>query len=261
MREFFDHQAAKFERRAGLPEIYCREIATAVLKVAGARTRDLLLELGPGTGQIGRFFASAVRYLGIDLSKEMLREFRARAGEETKGLLVRADAQGTWPVADASVRVVFSSRAAHLLDEEHVAREFFRVAEDRTAMLIIGRVRREQSSMRATLAREMNSRLQERGFEGRGGERRNRRLFDACRERGAEPLDACEVARWTVRASPQGSLDSWRSLVSLGGVAVPAPVHEEILRELEAWATREFGSLNREFEEEESYTLHTLRCG
>jgi hypothetical protein len=68
------------------------------------------------------------------------------------------------------------------------------------------------------------------------------------------------VARWTTTASPQWSLDSWRSLVSLGGVNVPAHVRDEILLELEGWAKKEFGSLDREFESEETYVLYPLRC-
>lgn len=259
--EFFDHQAASFERRAGLPESYCSEIARAVIEIGEAGAGDLVVELGPGTGQIGRWFDAGVRYVGLDLSIEMLREFRARLGDGHVGkALVRADAQGSWPIADASARVVFGSRAVHLLDQEHVARELFRVAARDGAMLIVGRVRREPQSIRARMSREMNERLRERGFEGRGGERQNRKLFEACSRRGAKILEPVTVARWTVSASPQVSLDSWRSLVSLGGINVPSEVRDEILKELEGWACKEFGALDREFESEETYVLYPLRC-
>ncbi|HEV7844570.1 MAG TPA: class I SAM-dependent methyltransferase [Pyrinomonadaceae bacterium] len=259
--EFFDHQAATFERRAGLPEIYCREIARAVIEIGEAGAGDLVVELGPGTGQIGRWFGAGVRYVGLDLSVGMLREFRARLGDEqVERVLVRSDAQGNWPIADASAHVVFSSRAIHLLDQEHVAREMFRVAAREGAMLIIGRVRREPQSMRARMAREMNERLRARGFEGRGGERQNRKLFEACSRHGAKILEPVTVARWTVSTSPQVSLDSWRSLVSLGGINVPSKVRDEILTELEGWARKEVGALNREFESEETYLLYPLRC-
>jgi len=257
VREFFDHQAATFERRAGLPEEYCREIALAVLKMGDAGAQDLLVELGAGTGQIGRWFTERVRYVGLDLSRAMLREFRAHSGGDARaGMLVRADAQVGWPIADGSARIVFASRAVHLLDEEHVARELSRVGASQGAVLIIGRVRRERESMRAGMAREMNKRLLSRGYEGRGGEKQNRKLFEACRRLGAEILGPRTVARWKVSTSPRRSLDSWRSLVSLGGVCVPAPAREEILDELEDWAGQEFGSLDREFQEEESYVLY-----
>lgn len=244
-----------------MPESYCREIAGAVLEIADACAGDLVVELGPGTGQIGRWFPSSVRYVGLDLSVGMLKEFRARLEEDpVERVLIRADAQANWPLADGSTRVVFSSRAIHLLEQEHVAREMFRVAAPTGATLIVGRVRREPQSMRARMAREMNERLRERGFEGRGGERQNRKLFEACSRRGAKILEPRTVARWTVSASPQHSLDSWRSLVSLGGRNVPAHVRDEIMTELESWAKKEFGALDREFEAEEAYVLYPLRC-
>jgi ubiquinone/menaquinone biosynthesis C-methylase UbiE len=259
--EFFDHQAAGFERRAGLPESYCSEIARAVIEIGEAGAGDLVVELGPGTGQIGRWFDAHLLYVGLDLSVGMLREFRARLGDGHVGkALVRADAQGSWPIADASARVVFSSRAVHLLDQEHVARELFRVASRDGAMLVVGRVRREPQSIRARMSREMNERLRERGFEGRGGERQNRKLFEACSQRGAKILEPVTVARWMVSASPQLSIDSWRSLVSLGGINVPSGVRDEILKELEGWAFKEFGALDREFESEDTYVLYPLRC-
>jgi hypothetical protein len=232
-----------------------------VIEIGGAGAGDLVVELGPGTGQIGRWFGAGVRYVGLDLSGGMLREFRARLGDEpVERALVRADAQGSWPIADASARVVFSSRAVHLLDQEHVAREMFRVAARDRATLVVGRVRREPQSMRARMAREMNERLRAKGFEGRGGERQNRKLFEACSRRGAKILEPLMVARWTVSASPQASLDSWRSLVSLGGINVSSEVRNEILTELESWAVKEFGALDREFESEETYVLYPLRC-
>lgn len=260
VREFFDHQAARFDERAGLPEIFAQEIARAVIELGGVRAGDLIVELGPGTGQIGRWFSGPVRYAGLDLSIGMLREFRARTGGEfDKGALIHVDAGSRWPLADGSARVVFSSRAAHLLNQEHVAAEVLRIAVRDGATFIIGRIGRDPQSTRARMAREMNERMRLRGFKGRGGEGQMRKLFEACGRRGAKILEPVEVARWTIRASPQRSLDSWRSLVSLGGISIPAETREEILRELEAWAEQEFGALDRETESEETYMLYPIR--
>lgn len=261
VREFFDHQAAKFDERAGLPEIFAPRIARAVMDIGGVRDGDLVVELGPGTGQIGLWFRAPVRYAGVDLSPGMLREFRARLGRELDDnrALIHADAASCWPLADASARLVFSSRTVHLLNQEHVAAEFIRVAARDGATFIVGRTRREPQSTRARMAREMNERLRLRGFKGRGGQGQSRELFEACSRRGAEILEPVEVARWTVRASPQKSLDSWRSLVSLGGIKVPAEVRAEILMELEGWAAQEFGALDRETESEETYVLYPIR--
>jgi hypothetical protein len=260
--ELFDAQAAAFEQRAGLPAAYCESIASAVLEIGEMRPGDAIIEVGPGTGQIGQWFVREdVRYVGLDLSAGMLGEFRRRLSDQA-GLraIIRADANSGWPVMSGTARTIFSSRAIHLLDHEHVASEVFRVADaSGGATLIIGRVEREQESTRALMAREMNDRLRRHGIEGRGGAGQKRRLFDALQRRGAQRLEPVVVARWKVSACPRQSINSWRSLSSLGGVRVADAVRDQILTELEDWATRMFGGLDRQLESEETYVLSPLR--
>ncbi|MGB7924357.1 MAG: class I SAM-dependent methyltransferase [Pyrinomonadaceae bacterium] len=258
--ELFDGQAGFFEQRAGLPVDCCREVAKRVVEVGEAGAGDLIVEVGSGTGQIGQWFEASVRYVGFDLSAGMLKEFRRHLGVgSSHRMLVQADANGSWPLLDGAARVIFSSRAMHLLDHERVAPEVFRIASPAGATLILGRVERTHDSIRNRMAQEMNERLLRRGFEGRRGERRNRKLIEACVRRGAEILEPVAVATWSVSASPRQSLDSWRRLTGLGGIPVPATVRAEVLRELEVWAEEEFGGLDREFESEETYVLKSLR--
>jgi ubiquinone/menaquinone biosynthesis C-methylase UbiE len=258
--ELFDSQASVFEQRAGLPDDACLEIANKVLEIAEAKPGHLVVEIGPGTGQVGQWFGEPVRYVGIDLSAGMLKEFERRAGgNPSNRLLIHADANTTWPVVDTSARVVFSSRAMHLLSYEHVASEVSRVASTDGATLIVGRVERDPVSVRACMSREMIERLRRRGLEGRRGERQNRKLFESCCQRGAQILEPATVAKWKVLASPRQSLDSWRSIKGLGGIEVPATTRDDILTELEAWAQEVFGSLDQQFESEETYVLKGLR--
>jgi SAM-dependent methyltransferase len=251
--ELFDGQAGLFERRAGLPETVCRAIAKKVIEIGEANAGDLIVEVGSGTGQIGQWFEAPVRYAGFDLSAGMLKECSHRLD------LIQADANVSWPLADGVARVIFSSRAVHLLQQEHVAHEVFRVASSTGAMLVLGRVEREPESVRARMAKEMNERLRRHGFAGRRGERQNRKLFELCCERGAVAMEPVPVGQWRTVATPRQSLDSWHGLAGLGGIAVPAPTRAEILRELEGWAEEEFGGLDQEFESEETYVLKPLR--
>jgi SAM-dependent methyltransferase len=251
--ELFDGQAGLFERRAGLPETVCCAIAKKVIEIGEANAGDLIVEVGSGTGQIGQWFEAPVRYAGFDLSAGMLKECSHRLD------LIQADANVSWPLADGVARVIFSSRAVHLLQQEHVAHEVFRVASSTGAMLVLGRVEREPESVRARMAKEMNERLRRHGFAGRRGERQNRKLFELCCERGAVAMEPVPVGQWRTVATPRQSLDSWHGLAGLGGIAVPAPTRAEILRELEGWAEEEFGGLDQEFESEETYVLKPLR--
>lgn len=258
--ELFDGQAESFDRRTGLPEDCCRAVAGRLVGLAAEAAGGLVVEVGCGTGQIGRWVGAPALYVGFDLSLNMLREFRRRLGATQKPApLVRADANAAWPFADGAASVIFSSRAAHLLEHERVAAEVFRLASPRGATLVLGRVERTQGSVKERMAGEMNERLRRRGLRGRRGERRNRKLFEACERRGAVVLEPTPVATWNGRASPRQSLESWRGLVGLGGLPVPAEVRAEILAELEAWAAGEFGGLDEEFEFEETYVLSPLR--
>ena len=251
--ELFDGQAGLFERRAGLSDDCCRAIAKKVIEIGEVKSGDLIVEIGSGTGQIGQWFEAPVRYAGFDLSAGMLKECSSRLD------LIQADANASWPLADGVARVIFSSRAVHLLQQEHVAHEVFRVASSSDATLILGRVERKPESVRARMAKEMNERLRQHGFAGRRGERQNRKLFELCCGRGAVELEPVSVAQWRIVASPRQSLDSWHGLAGLGGVPVPAPTRAEILRELEGWAEEVFGGLDQEFESEETYVLKSLR--
>jgi ubiquinone/menaquinone biosynthesis C-methylase UbiE len=258
--ELFDDQATAFEQRAGLPAHYCRDIANSVIEIGQVRPGDLILEIGPGTGQIAEWFRQTSAYIGFDLSGGMLRESQRRLGHDVRnGYLIQADANASWPLANQSARVVFSSRALHLLDHEHVAFEVFRVAAEDGATLVLGRVQRDRESVRARMAKEMIERLRLRGFEGRRGEQQNQKLVEACCRRGAEVLEQRQVARWNVSTSPRQSVDSWRCLSGLGGIKLPAKTRDEILDEMETWAAQEFGGLDRYFESEESYMLRSLR--
>ena len=255
--ELFDGQAGVFEQRAGLTEDCCRAIAQKVVEIANAKPGDLIVEIGSGTGQIGQWFDRAVRYAGFDLSAGMLKE-SSRCLDSSRWL-IQADANASWPLADGVARAIFSSRAVHLLRQEHIALEIFRVASSSGATLILGRVERKPESIRARMAKEMIERLRRHGFVGRQGERQNRRLFEMCCRRGALALKPVAVAQWRIFASPRQSLDSWRCLTGLGGIPVPAPTRAEILRELEGWAEEVFGGLDLEFESEETYVLTSLR--
>lgn len=258
-RQLFD-DPARFERRAGLPEDYCRRIASAVIEIGEASVGDLIVEVGPGAGQVGQWLTAPVRYVGLDLSAEMLAEFQQRSSDTSGNrVLVRADANQCWPLSDKVARVVFSSRALHLLNHEHVASEVSRIAAPTGATLIIARVERDSGSMRARMAREMHERLRRHGYEGRRAERHNPKLFELFRQRGASMLEPVTIAKWKVSASPRHSLDSWRSLTGLGGVSLPAAIQNEILMELEAWAIEMFGGLDQQFESEETYVLRPLR--
>jgi len=258
--ELFDGQASGFERRAGLPEEVCPLIAQSVVSAGGAGLDDLVVEIGPGTGQVGIWISKLARYIGLDFSWDMVSEFRRKLNSAGSGdaLLLRSDAGGPWPVRDRTARLIFSSRALHLLAAEHIAGEVFRLAAPGGATLVVGRVERDRQSVRSQMAREMRDGLRSRGFEPHHGERETRRLTEVCERLGGIVQEPVMVAEWTVSTSARQSIEAWRLLRGLGGVPVPSAEREHILSELEGWAENRFGSLDRCFESTENYVLRPI---
>ncbi|MBC6418145.1 MAG: class I SAM-dependent methyltransferase [Prochloron sp. SP5CPC1] len=256
-RATFDEQANSYDQRVGLPEPDCQQIVQAILALTEAQLGDLVVEVGAGTGQIGQWFApSPVQYLGFDLSQNMLNVFRQRLNSKGKTMtLVRADGNQRWPVASATAGVIFSSRAIHLLNLEHVVEELFRVAQPARAALIIGRIQRQRESVKARMQQEMQRLLRQRGFQGRQGEQNQRQLLELCCQRGAKLIAPVVVARWTVVSTPELSIKSWEQTQGLGGTSMPLGIKQEILEELRIWGKGTFGGLEQQVESEEAYVL------
>lgn len=251
----FDDQASGFDARAGLPPDAARAAARAVAACAPS-LGGLLVDLGAGTGTLGVALAELGRpYLGLDLSFPMLRAFHERLGAGQAKLLIAADADQTWPIGTGRAGIVFSSRAAHLLDRDHLVGELLRVARPEGAVLALGRVRRDPDGIRATLRREMRRLLAERGIEGRSGERGHRRLVRALEARGARALAPRTVASWATEERPSDSLQAWREKKGLAGVGLDPELQRGVLEELESWARNRWDDLELRESAEESYEL------
>lgn len=260
----FDAQAARFDRRAGVPPAAADQIAAAVLDGVGHPSADqVVLELGAGTGEVGRHLAVlAGRYVGVDLSAPMLAVFGdklASVPARSHALLLQADGDRPWPVRRGSVSVVFASRVAHLLGAAHVVSEVARVCRE-DGRFVVGRV--ERSGVKQVLRRQREVILADRGVAGaRSGGRRTQALLEAFVGAGAlvEPKRA--VATWTVTTTAEEVIAGWETMSSMGGEAVAPEVRVDVLSELRRWADGEFGELDRPQESRETYTLEGVRLG
>ena len=251
----FDDQAARFDRRAGLPDELCPQLARSLLELCRASSGDLLLEIGAGTGQIGRHLHGVVRYLGLDLSAPMLGQFRRRAGAR----LVQADADQDWPVAGASVRILFGSRVFHLLESQHLSKEAYRVAHPEGAVLLSGQIRRHPDSVQARMRQEMRRLLKQQGWPGKSRRHSFDSLLESACQRGAVPISPIVAARWEVSATPRHSIEAWKGKKGLAGVFPSPQAKQQVLQELADWAETSLGSLDRQFQSEQTYVLEGFR--
>ena len=256
----FDHEAATYDTRSGIPAEKRPAIVRALAAMSGITAGDVVLELGAGTGQLGACFPElGLNYVGLDASAPMLEVFERRRSAGDSIRLIHADADGDWPVQAASVHAVFSSRAVHLFDLEHVVTETLRVTRRPGATFTLGRVQRDEHSVRSVLRREMRAMLSARGFAPRDGERGQRRVLEAFRARGATPLGPVTAATWPDLRSAANVLDAWSGKPGLGGCDPPAAAKAAILADLRRWAAARFGSLDAPEAAKESYVLEGVR--
>ena len=258
-RHSFDDQAPAFDRRAGLPPAIARQVAQTIVGLTKEPTAaSTLVELGAGTGQIGRDLAAdaEIRYVGIDLSHPMLTEFQSNAPQSAA--LVQADADASWPIADRAANAIFMARSLHLFSTDRVASETLRINAG-AARVLVGGVKRVGESLREQMRDKMRALLGAAGKRGRGRGAASNKLFDALAERGATRQPTVTAAEWAVDERPQDSLDSWAEKDGLAGVDVAIPTKDLILRELRDWAEERFGGLDATHRSIEKYEIQILQ--
>ncbi len=253
----FDHEAASFDQRAGLPDQAARRAAEAILTWSQAGPHDWLVEIGAGTGHIALHLVGRVRYLALDLSRAMLRKLRERCPPATAAR--EADAARPWPILDDSARIVFGSRSFHRLNSEILTREAFRVMDPRGGWLLEGHVQRLESSVKSRLRRKMLELIRREGRTPISRQNAYLELVQAACRRGANVIEPVTLSTWPVSTAPEDCLNSWRGKRGLTGIDLPAQTRKQILDELRQWAGREFGDLRRRHDSAESYVLQGVR--
>ncbi|MHB8272566.1 class I SAM-dependent methyltransferase [Bradyrhizobium sp.] len=250
----FDRVAPSFDRHRALPDGAPQAIRAAVLGAVGAAS-PRLLDLGAGTGRIGiPFVAAGDDYVGVDLSFGMLSEFRRRAAEYARApSLVQADGERL-PFADASfdaimmIQVFGGMRGWRRLLAE--ARRVLRGA----GVLVLGRTLAPPDGLDARMKQQLALLLDEIGAPvDRTNTRQDAQGWLEREARGTRLV----AATWTARRTPRGFIE--RHGTGARFSALPAPVKEEALRRLAAWAKTAFGSLDAASSEPHEFELQLFR--
>jgi SAM-dependent methyltransferase len=221
----------------------------------------MVLDAGAGTGQIGLELSKhPLCYVGFDSSAAMLEVFERRARENGRPVsLIQTDGNGRWPADNGSVKAIFSSRAAHLLNAGHVVDEVFRVASPAGATFVLGRLQRDRHSLRSRLRQEMHERLRQLGYAVHEGQQKEREILNTCVSRGATLLERRAVAAWPVRQSAAEILASWRDKSGLAGIVLATEIKDTVLAQLASWAKDTFGSLDTVESAQERYVLEGVQ--
>jgi ubiquinone/menaquinone biosynthesis C-methylase UbiE len=231
---------------AGVPEA----IRAAVLRAVEA-PHPCVLDLGCGSGRIGApFVAAGDKYVGVDLSSGMLREFMQRA----LARLVQADGQQI-PFREAAFDAVLLMQIfGGLRGWRKVIAEARRVLRPDGALLV-GRTSMPADGVDARMKQRLAAILHELEIQQ---DRANARAdIIQWLESNARRLESVTAATWTAQRTPRGFIERHGSGARFA--ALPAPIKAQALRDLAAWAGETFGSLGREFAEQHSFELQVFR--
>jgi len=242
----FDAGAPQFDRHRALPEGVPQAIRAAVLAATGVPS-PRLLDLGAGTGRIGRpFVAAGDDYVGVDSSLGMLREFAASAAHPP---LAQADGE-CLPFGDTTFDAVLMVQVfGGMRGWRRVLAETRRVLRPHGALLI-GRVVAPADGLDARLKQRLAELLAERRV---AIERRNVRDDVERSLAGVATCRAVTAATWSAERTARRYLDRQRTGARFA--TLPAAAAEDALAALAAWATSTFGGLDAAVRETHAFEL------
>jgi SAM-dependent methyltransferase len=176
------------------------------------------------------------RYVGLDLSFAMIREFATIFHPS----IVQADAL-RMPFADATFDIVLVVQVLNgVSDWERFLAETVRVL-DRGGTVVLGRAVNVSPGIEDRLRARLSEALEDFGVAGTARGTKSDRAVAWC-ERQAATSRSVIAARWTQMRTPREFLE--RKLTGHRFAALPASIQEAALTTTADWAISVFGSLD-----------------
>ena len=245
----FDATAASFERHRSLPSHVPEAIRSAIWVATDKPTPARVLDIGAGTGRIGKAFIDAGDfYAGVDTSLAMLREFPA---DPKPSLLAQADGRKL-PFDNGAFDVVLLMQVlSGANDSRSILEEARRVLRP-GGSVVVGHTISPESGINAQMKNQLTAILEEMQVAWHRP-RESRRQALAWLESSAKRHVHSVAASWNVNTTAQEFLERHRTGARFA--ALPAEIQEQSLRKLHAWAERTFGSADVGFQEKRSFEL------
>jgi len=248
----FDAAASTFDQYRALPPGVPEAIRTAVWRAVNAPSGPRVLDLGAGTGRIGKAFVEAGdNYVGADLSLAMLREFVVPGRTP---MLAQADGE----------RLPFREGTFHvglLMQVLSGARNVRRLLAEAGRMLvpggalILGQTVAPPDGVDAQMKSRLAEILASFGVERRAQGLGQVEAFEWFASR-ARRRARVVAARWISDRSPRGFLARHRTGTRFA--ALPEEIQHDAIEQLAASAGLHFGSLDAIFSESYSFELEVF---
>lgn len=245
----FDASARTFERYRPLPANAAEAIRAAIWSAAGLLAPALVLDIGAGTGRIGRaFVAAGDSYFGVDASLAMLQEFQIRSPKCT---LLQADGRHL-PFASEFFDVVLMMQVLSTIDDwQGVVIEARRVLR-RGGFMAVGHIVNPESGIDAQLKRRLKGILEEVRVDSFRPEQSRRQAHEWLKSSAVRHVHSVAIS-WTVNATAGEFLERHRTGARFA--ALRPEVQEQALEKLRSWAVQKFGSVDAGFPESRSFEV------
>jgi len=249
----YDTTASTFDRYRSLPSGVVESIRSAIWTEARLPEQARVLDLGAGTGRIGKaFLAAGDFYVGVDSSLGMLQEFSAKPEfrQSQTSFLVQAEGRQL-PFKNASFDLILLMRVLSAANSREMLEECRRVLRP-GGIVAVGHARGPESGVDAQLKRQLMTILEAMQVPWHQP-RESRRQALGWLESASVRHSHREAASWKVTTSAEEFLSRHRTGARFA--ALPLSIQEEALARLRAWAETNFGSVNAGFEEHHSFDL------
>jgi ubiquinone/menaquinone biosynthesis C-methylase UbiE len=249
----FDAAAPTFEHYRALPSGVPEAIRAAAWEAVGWPTCERVLDLGAGTGRVGRAFTAADDlYFGVDSSMGMLREF---ASQQAAARLIQTDGEHL-PFGAACFGVVLLIHALSGVSHwRRLVSEAQRVLRPGGA-LVVGQTIAPDMGVDTQMKRHLAALLEDLGVGEMGSEKGWTSALSWLQSAAAR-TQRVVAASWIWSRTPRRFLEHHRTGHRFS--ALPLSTQEKALQQLSAWAESKFGSLDATFSEPYVFELHVFQ--
>jgi ubiquinone/menaquinone biosynthesis C-methylase UbiE len=251
----FDRAANIYDQTRPLLEPITQYGIPAILDVMGRNAR--VLEVGAGTGRISiPLLERGVDLIGCDLSSPMLRRFQEKF---PPARLARVDATAL-PFAAAQFDIVLTVHVMHLIPSwREVLREFRRVLVPGGAYLNVSTWASVGVSVSGSIREFWRNWMRAHGIDaGHPGAREQAHLLEELRSMGAS-LTEVEAVRYDDVFNLREEVERFAARVYSETWDLPDDIFEASMKELRAWVSHEYGSLDQDIQDEVRFVMDVAR--
>lgn len=250
----FDRAADFYDQTRDFPEPVATQGVQAILDTAGVGAR--FLDAGTGTGRVSvPLLKRGSDLFGIDLSVKMMSRLRSKY---PSARLAQGDVSRL-PFPGRTFDAVLTCHVMHLVGPWKKALSEYRRVLKPKGVYINARTERVGESVHEQVRGHWRSLVKGYGIVSkRPGAKDEKELHEALTTMGAD-VRQVEVVRYPRKVAVREIIDGIASRTHSHAWDVPDDIMEKSLEELRSWASKEYGDVDKVYEEQACFMLDLTR--